>query len=126
MGATNPSKVIPGVTQASSSTTLVAVILGLMVNPDRPSFYAEVGLGGRGFSYSENNQSEKGYASGEGTLGAGVWLPCGRSWRVLPKITGGFGAFSPPGSSSGASPTSTNETYGFVMLGVAGFYSADL
>ena len=125
-GGANASKLPMPVLRVSSNTSLLAVVLGIIVNPDRPSLYAELGVGGRWFGYSESGHPETGYFSGEVALGAGVWLPFGGVWRALPKITGGFGAFSPPGASAAESAASSSQTYGFVMLGLTGFYNADL
>jgi len=118
MGSTNPSKTIMGVTEASSNTTLLAATLGLIVNPERPSLYAEFGLGVRWYNYSESHTPEPGYTSGELSLGAGLWVPLAGALRLLPKVTAGFGAFNQSGSSGGTS----GQTYGFVMVGAAAFY----
>jgi tetratricopeptide (TPR) repeat protein len=115
-----------GDNHASSNTTLLAVALGLIVNPDRLSLYGEVGLGNRWFSYKEGPtggvSSGQGYTSGEVTLGAGLWIPAGRAWRVIPKATVSFGTFGPPANDR----SEPNLTQGFFMLGVAGYYNADL
>ncbi|MGO9835911.1 MAG: tetratricopeptide repeat protein [Polyangiaceae bacterium] len=130
-GGATPSKLatVQGepVQKASSNTSLLAAVLGIIVNPDRPSLYAELGVGGRWFGYSEGGSAEHGYFAGEVALGAGVWLPFGGAWRALPKITGGFGAFSPPSGPSGTTTTTpTSQTFGFVTLGLTVFYNADL
>ncbi len=122
----NLSGLPAGDNHASSNTTLLSVALGLIVNPDRLSLYGEVGLGNRWFSYKEGANggpsSGQGYTSGEVTLGAGLWIPAGRAWRVIPKATVSFGTFGPPADNH----TEANLTHGFFMLGVAGFYNADL
>jgi hypothetical protein len=127
-GGANTSKLLPPLmgSRVSSNTSLLAAVLGIIVNPERPSLYAELGVGGRWFGYSEDGHPESGYFSGEVALGAGVWLPFGGSWRALPKVTGGFGAFSPPGSSGAASPAPSSQTFGFITLGLTVFYNADL
>jgi hypothetical protein len=118
-------------TQAGSSanTTLVEVILAFIANPDRTSFYGQVGLGSRWLSYSGyttstllTNQGSSGdYNSAEFSLGAGLWIPVGRAVRLLPKVTFGIGNFDQPGGQQ------TGATYGhsFFMLGLAGFYNLD-
>ena len=66
------------------------------------------------------------YNGGEFTLGIGIWIPAGRSFRILPKFTVGLGTLSSGDEKSGgpANPYSSFAT--FVMLGVAGFYNIDL
>jgi hypothetical protein len=116
------------VTNVSSDATLAALVLALIANPDRTSFYFELGLGNRWYSFTQDNrdgtQSTNRYSAGEGLLGAGVWIPIGRSLRLLPKATLAGGAFSPPGQDT--SSGSNNLGHLFFMLGVAGFYNLDL
>jgi hypothetical protein len=113
------------VTSASSSTTQLGLVVGLVVNPDRASFYGQLGLASRMYSVSlkgaPTDKSPPTYSSGELSLGAGLWIPAGRSFRVLPLATLGLGTFADPGSSSGSAPGHV-----FVMLGVAGFYNLEL
>jgi len=112
---------IPDVTDANGSTTLVAVILAYISNPDQASFYGELGLGGRWFSFtttSSSVQTTTSFNSGDLSLGAGVWLPVGRSLRLLPKLNVSLGSFDP---GTGGTP----ETHSFIWLGAAGFYNLD-
>jgi hypothetical protein len=108
------------VTSASSNTTLLGVALGLMTNPDRTSFYGEFGIGNRWYNYTTNNTKSPTYSDGEVTLAAGVWIPAGRSFRLLPKFAVSLGAFSPPSSSGNA------LGHAFFMLGLVGYYNANL
>jgi hypothetical protein len=108
---------------STGNTSLVGVVVGLIVNPDRPSLYGEVGRGSRWFSYtttSDPNNPTR-FNTGELTLGAGVWIPVGNKLRLLPEATVSLGGFS-----SKAPATGQNETHDFVMLGVAGYYNVDL
>jgi hypothetical protein len=128
LGGGQPSEVSGApLTKISSNTTLFQVVLALVADPDKPSFYGEVGLGGRWFAVTEaaTNMATKGstYGSGEVTLGAGIWLPGGRSFRLVPKATLSVGSF---GSKDAASNSTTSAEHVFVMLGIAGFYNADL
>jgi hypothetical protein len=111
-------------TSADANTTMLGVALGLMANPDRASFYGELGIASRWYNFTVNSVKSPTYSAGEITLGAGVWIPAGRSFRFLPKVSVGLGAFGVPNSSS----TSGNENPGhaFFMLGLAGYYNANL
>ncbi len=105
--------------KSSADTTLAALVLALIVNPDRVSFYGELGVGSRWFHYVvAGGPVGTVRQAGEFSLGTGVWIPIGRSFRLLPKATLGLGSFE---SDNGAS------TYGhvFFMLGTEGFYNAD-
>jgi hypothetical protein len=114
---------------SSASTTLVEVFLAFVANPDRTSFYGQVGVGSRWLSYSGytsstllTNQAPSGdYNSPDFSLGAGLWIPAGRAVRLLPKVTFGIGNFDQPSGGQ------TGKTYGhsFFMLGLAGFYNLD-
>jgi hypothetical protein len=116
---------LPGdASDASASTTLLGAVIGFIGNPDRPSFYGELGAANRWLSVSETTSSgvlNWSYSSGELTLGAGVWIPVGSSVRLLPEVTLGLGTFTPPGGS-----TDSVEGHSFVMVGMAGYYNLDL
>jgi hypothetical protein len=112
------------VSSASSSTTMLGVVLALMTNPDRVSFYGEIGLAERWFSVHETTQQGNAnnhvYDGGEFTLGLGVWIPLGRSFRLLPKFTLGLGSLDSADPNNRYSGFAT-----FGMLGLAGFYNLD-
>ena len=117
-----------GVSRATSNTTQLGVILAFIGNPDRVSFYGEVGLGERWFDVHEttvqttSQGNSRLYEGGEFMLGLGVWIPAGRSFRLLPKLTAGLGSLS-----SGSSDSNSYNAFAtFVMLGMAGFYNVDL
>jgi hypothetical protein len=113
------------VSDASSSATLVGVAFGFIANPDRTSFYGQIGAGTRWFSFTETSagaQHRASFNAAELMLGLGVWLPIGRSVRLLPEATLGWGAFDV--SASGPNPTNS-EAHVFWMLGVAGYYNLD-
>jgi hypothetical protein len=120
------SDVPTGVTATNSSTTLLGVVAGFVANPDRTSFYGELGVGARWYNvdYKGGPTSPPTYTAGELTLGAGVWIPAGKLLRLLPEATFGIGTFSPPsdtGSSTGSPPGHV-----FIMLGLAGFINIDV
>jgi hypothetical protein len=112
------------VSSASSSTTMLGVVLALMTNPDRVSFYGEIGLAERWFNVHETTQQGTAnnhvYDGGEFTLGVGVWIPVGRSFRLLPKFTVGLGSLESADQDNRYSGFAT-----FGMLGLAGFYNLD-
>ncbi|HXN30585.1 MAG TPA: hypothetical protein VN894_01940, partial [Polyangiaceae bacterium] len=111
----------PDVTDANASTTLVTVVLAFIGNPDLASFYGEVGVGERWFSFTATTslgQVNTSFNAADLTLGAGVWLPVGPSLRLLPKLSVSVGSFDPPGGG-------TSETHSFILLGMAGFYNLD-
>jgi len=124
----------PGITSDSSDTTQLGLELGLIVNPDKTSFLAEVGVAERWYSFSWRDQTNakqtNSYSSGELSLGAGLWIPLGHALRLVPEATVGLGSFNPPGANNTSSSTSGNSTgsqgHAFFMLGIGGFYNVDL
>ncbi len=117
------------VSRATSNTTQLGVVLSFIGNPDRVSFYGEIGLGERWFDVHETApqgtlpSTSHLYEGGEFMLGLGVWIPAGRSFRLLPKFTVGLGSL---GSGNNDNGTNYNAFATFIMLGVAGFYNVDL
>jgi opacity protein-like surface antigen len=111
----------------SASTTSVGAALGLIVNPDRASLYLEAGLQERWYSLGwkdgGGNPQSTTYDTAELLLGIGLWLPAGRSLVFLPEFTTSLGAFSPP---NGQTSSDGNPGHAFFMLGLAGFFNADL
>jgi hypothetical protein len=119
----------------SSNTTTAGAVIGLIVNPDRTSFFGELGAQYRWYdltySAADGTKVPASYSAGEFLMGLGIWIPVGHSFRLLPEATAGLGAFGPPNVSGNPNLTSsatTNESpgHGFVMLGLAGFYNLDL
>ncbi len=104
---------------SGSNTTLLAVVLGLIANPDHVSFYGEVGLGTRWFADHEPNATGPTSHSGDFSFGAGVWIPAGRFFRLVPKISLGLSSF-------GSDDSTNAQLATFGMLSVTGFYNADL
>jgi hypothetical protein len=118
-----------GVSHATADTTQLGVTFALIVNPDRVSFYGEVGVAERWFDVRETTTSAAAdashlYTGGEFTMGLGVWIPVGRSFRLLPKFSLGLGSLS--GGDGTASSPRYSAGAAFGMLGVAGFYNVDL
>jgi hypothetical protein len=104
---------------ASADTTLAALVIALITNPDRVSFYGEASFGSRWFHYTDPvTGSDTVREAGEFSLGSGVWIPIGRSFRLLPKATVGLGGFDSDGGAA-------TYPHVFFMLGTAGFYNAD-
>jgi hypothetical protein len=122
-----------GVDHATSNTTQLGLIFALIVNPDRASFYGEIGLAERWFDVHETAMQGTApppqgldhlYSGPEFVLGLGIWIPAGRSFRLLPKFTLGLGGLDGVKSSDSSSTYSAGAVFG--MLGVAGFYNVDL
>jgi hypothetical protein len=114
--------------RASSTTTMFGATVAFIGNPDRVSFYGELGLASRWFDVHETTngltQSHT-YDSGEFTLGAGVWIPIGHSVRVLPKGTLGLGSIGSEGTNADANFRYTSFA-AFATLSLTGFYNLDL
>jgi hypothetical protein len=122
-------------TKPTSGSTLFGGTFGFMGNPDRTSFYGEIGAGERWYWYNDPNSDPRNfrtngsYRGGEFILGLGCWIPIGRSFRLLPKVTLGVGPFDQPsapaaltasgGSSAGGPPV----WHDMLMFGLAGFYN---
>jgi hypothetical protein len=129
-GPGNPSSNdLPTISKATSNATQLGLVFALIANPDRVSFYGEIGLAQRWFDVRETAKPgpmgpteplNHLYSGGEFMLGLGVWIPAGRSFRLLPKFTLGIGNVGSDGSGA------ANYADAFAMLGVAGFYNIDL
>jgi hypothetical protein len=110
---------------ASADTTLAALVIAVIANPDRVSFYGEASLGSRWFHYTDPvTGTDTVREGGEFSLGSGVWIPIGRSFRLLPKATLGLG-FDSDNSGNNNNAATTYYPHVFLMLGTAGFYNAD-
>jgi hypothetical protein len=119
-----------GVTGAKASTTEVGAIIGVITNPDRPSFYGHVGVAARWLNVSFAGGPSPTYTSAEAILGAGVWLPGGRHLRLVPEATLNLGTYSAPSGASALDPSGSTSNgppgHVYVMVGVVGFYCVDL
>jgi hypothetical protein len=123
-----------GVSDARSSTTLLGLTLAVVTNPDRVSFYGQIGLAERWLDVRETltsgPPSSKLYSGGEFTLAAGVWIPIGDRVRLLPKFDLGLGTLSNGSFTAGANGITTDGSQTafsfFGMFGVAGYYNIDL
>jgi hypothetical protein len=132
LGAGRDASVLQaGAQSVSSNTTAAGIVLGLIVNPERVSFFGQVGAQGRWYSINwvdgGGNQQSSSYNGAELLLGVGVWVPVGRSFRLLPEATASIGTFTPPNvSSSGTSNNASGVGHAFFMLGVGGYFNVDL
>jgi hypothetical protein len=121
-------------TSPSANTTAAGVVLGLIVNPDKVSFFGEIGVQGRWYNASWNDGNGKqqwnNYNDAELLLGAGVWIPVGSSVRLLPLGTVGIGTFQSTQQAANSvvitGSSQSNPGHAFFMLGLAGFYNLDL
>jgi hypothetical protein len=125
-----PADLAPAARALSSNTTALGAVLGFVVNPDRASFFGEVGVQYRWYTLSWNEPAgpqSANYGGGELLLGVGLWLPAGRTVRFLPEVTAGLGAFGPPDTGAGNAGSGAGTAgHGFVMLGLAGLFNVDL
>jgi hypothetical protein len=117
------SPVMGGSTHAHSS--LLQVKMALVANPDRVSFYGDVGVGVRWFTYSvyDGNGAFLSGATTDGaefSLGVGIWIPIGKSFRLLPRVSLDVGTYASPPDSLG---TQTDYWHVGVMGGIAGLYN---
>ncbi|HEX3345752.1 MAG TPA: hypothetical protein VHS09_14310 [Polyangiaceae bacterium] len=122
-----PASIDANASGLSSNTTSFGAVIGVIANPDRVSFFGELGVQGRWYSLSwkENGASESAsYPGVELLIGMGLWLPIGQTFRLLPEVTGGVGSFSPPNTAP--SGDTNGVGHGFVMLGVGGLFNIDL
>jgi hypothetical protein len=129
-GLDNVNGTSTGVTGSKATTTEVGAVLGIIANPDRPSFYGHIGLAARWLNVSFTKGPSPTYSSPEAILAAGVWLPASRHFRLLPEATLNLGTYNPPSQASALDPTSSTGNgppgHAYFMVGVVGFYSADL
>jgi hypothetical protein len=113
-------------TQSHSDT--FGLDFAFIVNPDRVSFYATLGLQTRIYSLSLPSLPNETYTSGELLAGVGIWIPLGHWFRLLPEVTGGFGSFGVPGDLGGSNATNGlgEAGHAFFTLGLVGYYNIDL
>jgi hypothetical protein len=123
-----PQSIDATATSSSSNTTALGVVIGIIGNPDKVSFFGELGAQARWYSLSWKEQGggsqSASYSGAELLLGMGLWLPVGNTFRLLPEVTGGIGSFSPPNTASSGDTNSPG--HGFVMLGMAGLFDIGL
>jgi hypothetical protein len=122
-----PTSIDPNASALSSNTTTFGAVLGVIGNPDRVSFFGEAGIQGRWYSVSWTDPSgaqSASYSGAELLLGIGLWLPVGRTFRLLPEATAGLGTFKEPNAPS--SSDANTPGHGFVMLGVGGLFNIEL
>jgi hypothetical protein len=55
-------------------------------------------------------------------LGGGIWIPAGKSVRLLPELAAGIGTFP---TYRGDAPDGPLAGHVFISVGLAGFFNAD-
>ncbi|HEX8790432.1 MAG TPA: hypothetical protein VF765_05730 [Polyangiaceae bacterium] len=105
----------------SSHSDTFGLDFAFIVNPDRVSFYGTLGLQTRIYTLAIPGLNTDTFTSGEFLAGAGIWIPLGHWFRLLPELTGGFGNFNVPTDATG-----TGEGHAFFTLGLVGYYNVDL
>jgi hypothetical protein len=108
----------------SSDTTSLGLVGAFILEPERPTFYGEIGLQERWYNLSVTGQPTQSYNSGELLLGVGLWWPIGRWLRLLPLATAGLGSFNMP--NSGSANSGGQQSHAFLMFGVEGLYNIEL
>jgi hypothetical protein len=129
----NGSSLDGSTSNASSNTTYLGVTGAYVVNPDHVSFYVELNLGARWYDVREPGASaatggdlRKLYTAGEGGVGIGVWIPAGRSFRILPRLGFGFAQLSEDTTTSSDTATAGDAKFvTFTTLTVTGLYNLD-
>jgi len=89
-------------------STLGAADIGFTTNPEGVGFTMDFFAGYRGFS------SGPGGGSGEGGIGAGIWIAAGKSLRIIPRIEVSGGSYG------------NNGGYGVLFGGVTILYNIDI
>jgi hypothetical protein len=137
---TDPHFAVPNSTAIDSSSqgsSLAGAVFGYVSNPDKTSFYGELGVGYRWFNVDHKRvllvDSSETYGGPEFLLGVGIWLKAGRWVRIVPKASLGLGSFTSHSVECNATAAtcpvsgdlkSATHTFGF--LGITGYYNYDL
>jgi hypothetical protein len=118
---------------ASSNTTSFGANIAFVGNPDRVSFYGQLGVGERWYNVTETTETTTNttifrrlYSAAEFNMGLGVWIAIGRSVRLLPEATLSLASLSSGNTLDQVGPTVTGTFVAVGMLGIAGFYNLDL
>jgi hypothetical protein len=121
---------IPDTTSDSAESNLLGLLLSYIGNPERASFYGEVGIANRWYQFSQTVSGmhrSTNYSTPEFLVGLGIWIPVGRAVRLLPEANVGLGTFGPPTpSGTSCSGSGCSPGHAFFMFGLGGFYNADL
>jgi hypothetical protein len=96
-------------TSVKASTNAAGAHISVVTDPDKVSFYASLGAQERWMSVDSASAS-----GGEAILGLGLWIPLGRSIRLLPQATGSFGTYS-----------GANDGHQMYVFCVTGYYNLD-
>lgn len=88
---------------SSAATTNVDAVFGVITNPDKFGALFQIGVGYRTLSFSGSDGSGNPFSSSangpELSLGAGLWIPIGEHFRLVPRIDTTLGSLSDTGSS---------------------------
>jgi len=117
-GKATSDAVAAGLGSASFSTTNVDAVIGVITSPDHVAALFETGVGYRTVSGTEFSSP---VSSPELVLGAGVWIPAGNHFRIVPRLDATFGSLQ------GTDAIGGNVSYGYAMLTfvVGGYYNLD-
>jgi hypothetical protein len=110
----------------SSDTTLLALVLAVVIHPDRVSPYFEGGMGTRWYGFAAKNPDGSVLAHSyvslpEGLFGVGLSIPVDPRLRLLPKVTLTLASFEAPDCGG-----CWSIEHAFIMFNLAGLYDIDL
>jgi hypothetical protein len=128
---------------SSAKTLGFGFMLSLIANPVKPSFYFEVGAGGRQhlLTVSRKQDGEPSASSydykftgPEGVLGMGLWIPTGKHFAFVPKVSLAAGVLNKLECTSNAACPVDDEflssgdiwnkaPHTIIMFNLAGFYT---
>ncbi len=129
---------------ASAKTVGFGFMLSLIADPARPSFYFEMGGGARHHLLTVGRQEGGGsslvtsdymFTGPEAVLGMGVWIPAGRSFALVPKVSLAAGLLNKLECTSPAAACPVDDEFlssgdiwnkaphTIVMFNLAGFYT---
>lgn len=120
----------------STFGTYIGVVLGVIPNPEKVSFIADVGFGRRQLNQTitvNSLKTEQSFSGTEFAVGAGVAVPIGPV-RLVPKAMINFGSFKNAETTCVAGSTNcltsgsitNSDTHTFFFLGLAVYYNLDL
>jgi hypothetical protein len=111
---------LDGTGTPSFSTTNGDVIFGVLTSPDHFGALFQTGVGYRSFSGSGGADS---LGALEFMLGAGLWIPTGSHFRIVPRIDATIGQTF--GTTTDVDGNSVSWGYAMVTVGVGGYFNID-
>jgi hypothetical protein len=126
-------------TTTSQTSSAIGAVLAYISNPYGVGFYGEIGVDYRSISQKitvsgggTSTDFTESLSGAELVLGAGVHILLARTFRLIPKVSVGLGAFSHPSCDASSGNCSIDESkfntasHAFVFIGLGGYYNIDL